>query len=106
MFIRSSLLAHTLELEIQNHLPDAALVEIRERLPHVPEAASDDIAIELGEITPDWEDYEPKRPGPKLEGGKRWKLEVPAGAKRELSAKYAIRIPTNHELVGGNRRES
>ena len=106
MFKRSSMLEHTLELEVQNHLSDVALVEIRERVPIVPDHGSDDIEVTIGEVSPRWEDYEPKRTGPDLEGGKRWKIEVPAGQKRELKANYSIRIPTNYELVGGNRRES
>ena len=42
---------------------------------------------------------------PPLEGGRVWKVEVGAGAKRELRATWSIRIPQSQELVGGNRRE-
>ena len=106
MFKRASQLHHTLALEIQNHLADPALVEIRERLPVVAEAHADELEVELESVEPSWEDYEPKRPGTKLEGGRRWRVEVPANAKRELTATYVIKLPTVNELVGGNRRES
>jgi hypothetical protein len=107
MFKRHLVLRHVLELEIQNHLPGSALVEVRERLPVAAEAQADDIEIEVESVNPSWEDYEPKlEDGPELEGGRVWKVEVPAGGKRELSASWLVTIPTNHELVGGNRRES
>jgi hypothetical protein len=32
-------------------------------------------------------------------------VDVPAGGERTLCATFAIRIPKDHEIVGGNRRE-
>jgi hypothetical protein len=32
-------------------------------------------------------------------------MDVPAGERRKLRATWVITIPTQHELVGGNRRE-
>jgi uncharacterized protein (TIGR02231 family) len=103
MFKRSLELEHSLELEIANHLPRPATVEVRERLPQVREGV-EDVALELLEVEPPWEDYEPKTH--ELDGGRVWIVEVPAGEERELKARYVITIPKDHELVGGNRRES
>lgn len=106
MFKRHVGLTHTLELTVQNHLSRAATVELRERVPIAAEAQADDISIQIEQATPKWDDYEPKDPDHPLEGGRMWKIEVPANGKRELSATWVVTIPTNHELVGGNRRES
>lgn len=107
MFKRQLALSHTIEVEIQNHLSSPALVEVRERVPVAATNQAEDIAIVVERVTPEWEDYEPERPGaPKLEGGRVWKVEVPAAGKRELSATWVVKIPSNHEVIGGNRRES
>ncbi|PRP96429.1 hypothetical protein ENSA7_72440 [Enhygromyxa salina] len=106
MFKRQLELRHTLELEVQNHTSSAATVEIRERLPIAAKALADDISIEVEQVSPEWEDYDPKDAVPSLEGGRMWKVEVPASGKRELSATWIVTIPINHELIGGNRRES
>ena len=106
MFKRHLGLTHTLELTVQNHLNSAATVEIRERIPVAAQAQADDITIEVEAASPSWDDYEPKDPDHPLEGGRMWKVQVPANGKRELSASWVVTIPTNHELVGGNRRES
>jgi hypothetical protein len=106
MFKRQLGLTHTLELTVQNHLGSAATVEIRERIPIAAKAQADDIAVQIENVTPRWEDYEPKDPDHPLEGGRMWKIEVPANGKRELSASWVVTIPVNHELIGGNRRET
>ncbi|HLT37190.1 MAG TPA: DUF4139 domain-containing protein, partial [Enhygromyxa sp.] len=104
MFKRHLELRHTIEIEIANHLGSAATVEVRERLPIAAESQADDIEIKLEKINPKWEDYEPD--DVPLEGGRRWIVEVPANGKRELEASWVVTIPTNHELIGGNRREA
>jgi uncharacterized protein (TIGR02231 family) len=103
MFKRHLELQHSIAIEIANHLPSAATVEVRERIPVVWESQADDIEVEVEQVEPPWEDYEPD--DPPLEGGRRWIVEVPAAQKRELEARWVVTIPTNHELVGGNRRE-
>lgn len=107
MFKRQLALSHTIKVEIQNHLSSPATVEVRERVPIAATAQAEDIAVVVERVTPQWDDYEPERPGaPKLEGGRVWKVEVPAAGKRELVATWVIKIPSNHEVIGGNRRES
>ena len=106
MFKRHLVLHHRLALDVQNHLGNEATVEIRERLPVAAAAQEDDISIEVESAEPHWDDYEPKDPDHPLEGGRVWTVKVPAAGKRELSAHWVIKIPANHELIGGNRRES
>ena len=109
MFKRQLALSHEIVIEIANHLRSPATVEVRERLPVPAESEEDDIEVEIGEVSPRWHDYEPQEEpehGAKLEGGKVWTVEVPAGGEHELRAKWTIKLPTGHELVGGNRRES
>jgi hypothetical protein len=95
-------LEHTIEVKLTNHLADPARVEVRERIP-VPATDDEDAAVSIGAVTPEWEEWEPdERP---LKGGRRWRVKVPAGGERTLEARYSVRIPKGHELVGGNRRE-
>ncbi|MFO7564731.1 MAG: DUF4139 domain-containing protein [Enhygromyxa sp.] len=104
MFKRNLGLRHTIEIEVANHLDEPATVELRERLPTPAEAQADDIKVEIEQVEPQWEDYEPK--DPPLEGGRRWIVEVPGHQQRELVATWVITIPNNHQLIGGNRREA
>jgi Domain of unknown function (DUF4139) len=95
-------LEHRIRVEVRNHLERPVAIEVRERLPVVPEGESDIEVVER-KSDPAWEDL--AQDDPPLEGGRAWKVEVPAGGERTLQATYAIRIPQNHEIVGGNRRE-
>jgi hypothetical protein len=99
---RSLELEHQLRVEVRNHLERPATVEVRERLPVTREAESDIEVVERS-VDPPWDDL--RQDTPPLEGGRAWKVEVPAGGERTLRATYAIRIPQSHEIVGGNRRE-
>ncbi len=101
---RSHELTHTIRIEVANNLADAAVIEIRERVP-IKTEGDDDIEVEIGEVHPAWEEYEQHEPWP-LQGGRLWKVEVAAAAKRTLTATWLARIPSQHELIGGNRRES
>lgn len=100
---RSRDLTHQLRVEVRNHLERAVTIEVRERLPVTREGESDIEVVERS-AEPAWEDL--KQEVPPLQGGRAWRVEVPAGGEKTLRASYAIRIPQNHEIVGGNRRES
>lgn len=95
--------AHRIVIDVQNLLSVAASVELRER---VPVAASDEEDIEVSEsrVDPPWDHYAPK--DDPLEGGRRWRIEVPAGEKATLAATWTVRVPGGSELVGGNRRDA
>lgn len=100
---RSNTYAHAIVVDVQNLLPVAASLELRDRVP-VRSAKHPDIEITEDEAQPPWEHYAPK--GDPLEGGRRWRIDVPAGQKTTLRAGYTIRVPGASELVGGNRREA
>lgn len=99
---RSRDLAHHVRVEVKSHLERAAVVEVRERLPVTRDGESDIEVVERS-VDPPWEDL--KQEVPPLQGGRVWKVEVPAGGEHTLRASWSIRIPQNHEIVGGNRRE-
>jgi hypothetical protein len=101
---RQHALIHTVEISIGNNLARTAIVEVRERLPTIPTGLEGDVQLVVREVKPTWADYEQKQAP--LEGGRVWKVDVPAGDERKLQATWVIMIPNQHELVGGNRRES
>lgn len=101
-------LHHAVSIEVENLSTRAIEIEVRERIPVVREG-DDDVEVIAGKIDPPWERWTPDPRAPRdqrLRGGYRWKLAIPAGAKRTLRAGYEIKIAGKHELVGGNRRES
>jgi hypothetical protein len=101
LFGRTQDLHHEVEVEVRNLLARPATVELRERLPTSGDQ-DDDVAVELVQVSPEWQAWEQDPPIP---GSHRWELSVPAGQARTCSLHYVVRIPSEHELVGGNRRE-
>lgn len=95
-------LHHEIAVDVVNHLPLRARIEVRER---VPVALEDDdrATVSVTEVSPAWKAWEPK--GQALRGGYAWTVVVDPGAKIALKANYNIVISSKHELVGGNRRE-
>lgn len=106
--LRGSLrLVHAITIDVENHATRPIDLEVRERVP-VTREGDDDVEVTLGKIDPAWEKLSPDPDAPKqqrLRGGQRWRVTVPAGARRRLRAGYEIKIASKHELVGGNRRE-
>jgi hypothetical protein len=81
---------------------------VRERLP-VLRQGEDDIKLEVEDVSPAWEKFEPfpsEPHHPRLRGGHRWTVALAPAEEKRLSVRYAIRISSKHELVGGNRREA
>jgi len=103
----STALEHKIQIEALNHLDHAIDLEVRERIPVIPED-QEDIKIEVGEVSPGWEEFEPypgRAAAESLQGGRRWTIVLAPGEKKTLWAEYDVRIPSKYELVGGNRRE-
>ncbi|MDB4963280.1 MAG: hypothetical protein JWP01_3279 [Myxococcales bacterium] len=101
-------LVHAITIDVDNLSGRAIELEVRERLP-VKRDGDDEVEITAGKIEPAWERWTPDAGAPReqrLRGGHRWKLTVPAGAKRTLRAAYEIKIAGKLELVGGNRRDA
>lgn len=101
-------LHHAIMIDVDNLSDRAIELEVRERLP-VTREGDDDVEVIVGKIEPAWERWTPDPEAPReqrLRGGYRWRISVPAGAKRALRAAYDVKIAGKLELVGGNRRES
>lgn len=99
----STVLKHELSVEVNNRLGSDASIEVRERVPQVP-ISEKDIKVEEAEVKPGWEKVEGPLDGQVMQGLRRWRLTVPAGARATLSAQFMVRIPADKMLVGGNRR--
>lgn len=100
-------LHHVIAIDVENVSGRSIDLEVRERVP-VKRDGDDEVEVVLGRIEPGWERWTPDPEAPRdqrLRGGYRWRLTVPAGAKRTLKASYEIKLAGKHELVGGNRRE-
>jgi|GEM_PF-3342507 len=39
-----------------------------------------------------------------VRGARRWLVTVPSGQSVKFNAQYALRLPSDRTLVGGNRR--
>ncbi len=101
-------LHHAIAIEIENLSGKAVELEVRERVP-VAREGEDDVEITLGRIEPAWERWTPDPEAPRdarLRGAYRWRLALPAGAKKSVRAAYEVKIAGKLEIVGGNRRES
>ncbi|MGK0360682.1 MAG: hypothetical protein ACI9U2_002995, partial [Bradymonadia bacterium] len=97
-------LVHRIEIAVRNGLRRDADIEVRER---VPQAAADaEVVVEERAVTPEWGPYTQREQGAKIQGGRRWRISVPAGEEMTLRAEYAVRIYSKNALAGGNRREA
>jgi uncharacterized protein (TIGR02231 family) len=96
-------LVHTVELEIENHLPTEISIEVRERIP-VTQEKEEDVRVTLVAVEPPWHDYDQEEQP--LQGGHAFVVALEPGKKQRLGYRYAVRIPAKQELVGGNRREN
>lgn len=96
---------HDVTIDLANNLDREILCEVRERIPQpAPDA---EVVVEEGAVTPAWEPYTQQERGAKaLEGGRRWRLTVPAHHTQQLAAQYVVKLYANNELEGGNRREA
>jgi len=101
-------LVHAITIDIDNMSPGPIELEVRERIP-VKRDDDDEVEILIGKVDPPWERWTPDPDAPRdrrLRGAYRWKVSLPAGAKKSLGAVYEVRLASKLELVGGNRRES
>ncbi len=95
-------LHHKIEIELVNNLGRKVRCEVRERIPQPAKNA--EVVVDEGEVSPKWEEYT-QRERRRIRGGRRWDVEIDAGARRELRAEYVVKIYAQNEVVGGNRRE-
>ncbi len=99
----STVLPHDVEVELNNRLAAPALIEVRERVPTV-DGEEKDLKVEELASTPPWEKVEGPVDGVIVKGARRWRVTVPPGGSLKLTAQFAIRMPADKMLVGGNRR--
>jgi hypothetical protein len=99
----STVLPHEVIIEIDNRLPVPADLEVRERVP-VVNADDKDIKLEEQQVYPPWEVVDEPLDGVLVHGTRRWRITIPARETTTLLAQFAIRIPADKMLVGGNRR--
>jgi hypothetical protein len=95
---------HDILIELVNNLDREIDCEVRERIPQPAQEA--EVVVEEGTVTPAWEPYTQEERGSVLEGGRRWRITVPANSARKLAAQYVVKLYANNELNGGNRREA
>ncbi|MFL5346534.1 MAG: mucoidy inhibitor MuiA family protein [Hyalangium sp.] len=95
---------HDITIDLVNNLDREIVCEIRERIPQPAQDA--EVVVEEGAITPAWEPYTQEERNNPLEGGRRWRVTVPANATQKLAAQYVVKLYANNELNGGNRREA
>lgn len=99
----STVLPHEVEIELNNRLATPALIEVRERVP-VSDPNDKDLKVEETAVVPPWEKIETPIDDELVRGARRWRVTVPPGQQQKLTASFAIRIPSDKMLVGGNRR--
>jgi hypothetical protein len=97
-------LVHDIDIDIVNHLQRRIDIEVRERVP-VP-APQAEVQVEERDVHPKWEAWDQMERGEIIEGGRRWQIVVDAGAQQTLKARYVLRLFSNAEIQGGNRREA
>ncbi|SFK98057.1 DUF4139 domain-containing protein [Streptomyces pini] len=102
----TTVLDHTVEVELANRLAHRITVEVRER---VPVSTDKEVRIEERPAEPPWTD--PGRPlddggdGRHVRGARIWRVELEPGRTTVLRGGYEVRIPAGKALVGGNRRD-
>lgn len=94
-------LHHRVEIELNNRTPRPAPVEVRERVPVVPEG-EEDVRVVQVKTQPSWEELRQTTPA---RGAHCWRVTVPPGQKQTLTLSYTVELPSKLELVGGNRRD-
>ena len=93
---------HTVTLEVSSTLGFDAHVELLER---VPVSIDDHIDVEELEHQPAPEPYDQLPDGPRLQGGRRFELELEPGGTAHATLHYRITLSSKSEIVGGNRRD-
>ncbi|WP_224369020.1 DUF4139 domain-containing protein [Hyalangium versicolor] len=95
---------HDITIDLVNNLDREIVCEVRERIPQPEKEA--EVVVEEGTVTPAWESYTQEERDRAIEGGRRWRITVPANASSKLEAQYVVKLYANNELNGGNRREA
>lgn len=103
LFGGTTVLAHEIDVTVDNRRPSPVTLELRERVPVVA-ADEKDLELEEHDADPPWTAMDEPEDGVLVHGQRRWRVTVAAGGRATLTGKYTIRIPNDRTLVGGNRR--
>lgn len=98
----SAVVDHQVTIDLTSSLGMPVTIEILERIPVTDDK---DVSIKLTQAEPEPEVYDQSEIGVPVRGGRRFRVEVPAGGKAKASYSYRIKLPGKSEIVGGNRRE-
>lgn len=93
---------HHVTVDITSSLGMPILLEVLERIPVTDDK---DISVKLNSAEPEPETYDQSDLGSPVRGGRRFRVDVPAGGKSKVAYVYRIKLPSKNEIVGGNRRE-
>lgn len=91
-------LHHRVEIELASRIHSRTTVLVRESIPSVGNGKEEPV-VELGKVEPAWITLNEEL------GHYAYKVELQPGDKRTLRHHYTIKIKSDEELVGGNRRE-
>jgi hypothetical protein len=100
----TTVLDHTVEVELANRLPYPVVVEVRER---VPVSTDKDVRIEEHTARPPWSEPDEPLDGQSelyVRGARIWRVELEPGRTATLTGGFEIRFPVGKAAVGGNRR--
>ncbi len=100
----TTVLDHTVEIEVANRFPYPVSLEVRER---VPVSEEKDVRIEEHRAQPAWERAEEPldgQDGTYVRGARVWRIDLAPGRTATLTGGYEIRVPAGKSVVGGNRR--
>ncbi|MFH0245540.1 DUF4139 domain-containing protein [Streptomyces sp. HK10] len=103
----TTVLDHTVEVELANRLGHRITVEVRER---VPVSTDKEVRIEERPAEPPWTapggplDDPDGGDGRHVRGARIWRVELEPGRTTALRGGYEVRIPAGKALVGGDRR--
>ncbi|MDI1450653.1 DUF4139 domain-containing protein [Polyangium sp. 6x1] len=98
----STVVDHHVTVDLTSSLGVPIHVEILERLPVTDDK---DVTVKLTSAEPEPEVYDQADIGAPVRGGRRFRVEVPAGGKSKITYAYRVKLPAKSEIVGGNRRE-
>lgn len=98
----STVVDHHVTVDLTSSLGVPIQVEILERIPVTDDK---DVTVKLTAAEPEPDVYDQSIVGAPVRGGRRFRVEVPAGGKSKITYAYRIKLPAKSEIVGGNRRE-
>jgi hypothetical protein len=98
----STQMDHQITVDLASSLGMPVAVEVLERIPVTDDK---DIQVKVIAAEPEPDAYDQADLGVPVRGGRRFRVEVPAGGKARASYTYRIKLPAKSEIVGGNRRD-